>query len=121
MQATQSQRQHMTPVTSPISTTSTNSMLLLATNDGEKKSRELPYQQLRVITLDSNQNYKKCEGKNGTVGRNRHNSMISAAEKTTVIPNYYSIREEMKRELQFNKQVRFIANFYFFKLYDKNK
>lgn len=47
--------------------------------------RDLPYSQI-PITLDSNQNYKKYE------------------PETTVIPNFYSIREEIKRELRLNKQ-----------------
>ncbi|CAD6185848.1 unnamed protein product [Caenorhabditis auriculariae] len=46
---------------------------------------DLPYSKLSV-SVDSNQNYKKYE------------------PDTTVIPNYYSIREDLRRELRLNKQ-----------------
>nr|CDQ03962.1 BMA-CDKA-1, isoform b [Brugia malayi] len=80
---------------STVTSRSTDSMLLLATNQAEKCSRELPYTQLSV-TLDSNQNYKKYEP-------NRRNSLV-IVDTATVIPNYYSIRKEIKRELKLSKQ-----------------
>ncbi|CAJ0578753.1 unnamed protein product, partial [Mesorhabditis spiculigera] len=52
-----------------------------------RTQRELPYTQL-PITVDNNQNYRNYE-----------------PENTTVIPNYYSIRDELQREnLRFNRQ-----------------
>ncbi|KHJ81457.1 hypothetical protein OESDEN_18857 [Oesophagostomum dentatum] len=50
-----------------------------------RTQRDLPYSQI-PITLDNNQNYKRYE------------------PETTVIPNFYSIREDIKRELRLNKQ-----------------
>ncbi|EYC42614.1 hypothetical protein Y032_0524g2919 [Ancylostoma ceylanicum] len=50
-----------------------------------RAQRDLPYSQI-PIALDNNQNYKRYE------------------PETTVIPNFYSIREEIKRELRLNKQ-----------------
>ncbi|WKY00842.1 hypothetical protein Q1695_015120 [Nippostrongylus brasiliensis] len=50
-----------------------------------RTQRDLPYSQI-PIALDNNQNYKRYE------------------PETTVIPNFYSIREEIKRELRLNKQ-----------------
>lgn len=49
------------------------------------RSRDLPYTKMPV-TLDNNQNYKSFE------------------PDTTVIPNFYSIREEIKREMKFQRQ-----------------
>ncbi|EJW77624.1 hypothetical protein WUBG_11467, partial [Wuchereria bancrofti] len=97
MQA-QAQKQRGSTVTSR----STDSMLLLATNQAEKCSRELPYTQLSV-TLDSNQNYKKYEPTVTNPTKNRRNSLV-IVDTATVIPNYYSIRKEIKRELKLNKQ-----------------
>uniref|UniRef100_A0A0R3RP68 Uncharacterized protein n=1 Tax=Elaeophora elaphi TaxID=1147741 RepID=A0A0R3RP68_9BILA len=95
---TQTQKQRATAVASR----STDSMLLLATNQAEKSSRELPYTQLSV-TLDNNQNYKKYEPMTGNRAKNRRNSLV-IIDTTTVIPNYYSIRKEIKRELKLSKQ-----------------
>ncbi|CAJ0599018.1 unnamed protein product [Cylicocyclus nassatus] len=50
-----------------------------------RMQRDLPYSQI-PIALDNNQNYKRYE------------------PETTVIPNFYSIREDIKRELRLNKQ-----------------
>ncbi|CAG9540781.1 unnamed protein product, partial [Cercopithifilaria johnstoni] len=97
MQA-QAQKQRATTVTSH----STDSMLLLSTNQGGKNSREIPYGQLS-LTLDSNQNYKKYESTVTNRAKNRRNSLI-IIDTTTVIPNYYSIRKELKRELKLSKQ-----------------
>ncbi|VDN82574.1 unnamed protein product [Brugia pahangi] len=97
MQA-QAQKQRSSTVTSR----STDSMLLLATNQAEKCSRELPYTQLSV-TLDSNQNYKKYEPAVTNPTKNRRNSLV-IVDTATVIPNYYSIRKEIKRELKLSKQ-----------------
>ncbi|KAE9420264.1 hypothetical protein Angca_009525, partial [Angiostrongylus cantonensis] len=47
--------------------------------------RELPYSQV-TIALDNNQNYKRYE------------------PETNVFSNFYSIREEIKREMRLNKQ-----------------
>ncbi|CAI4229101.1 unnamed protein product [Auanema sp. JU1783] len=49
------------------------------------QNSDLPYSHVPV-TLDNNQNYKRYE------------------PETTVIPNFYSIREELQRELRLNKQ-----------------
>ncbi|PIO73876.1 Cyclin-dependent kinase 5 activator protein [Teladorsagia circumcincta] len=65
--------------TEHIGSRSTDSMATYRTQ------RDLPYSQI-PITLDNNQNYKRYE------------------PETTVIPNFYSIREEIKRELRLNKQ-----------------
>ncbi|EJD73757.1 hypothetical protein LOAG_18841 [Loa loa] len=97
MQA-QAQKQRTTAVTSR----STDSMLLLATDQAEKSSRELPYSQLSV-TLDSNQNYKKYEPTATNSTKNRRNSLV-IVDTATVIPNYYSIRKEIKQELKLSKQ-----------------
>lgn len=108
MQA-QAQKQQATAITSR----STDSMLLLATNQTEKNSRELPYTQLSV-TLDSNQNYKKYEPTTTNRMKHRRNSLV-IVDTTTVIPNYYSIRKEVKRELKLSKQVNFanLAHLFF--------
>lgn len=50
-----------------------------------RSARDLPYTKMPV-TLDNNQNYKNFE------------------PDTTIIPNFYSIREEMRRELSFQRQ-----------------
>ncbi|VDM67159.1 unnamed protein product, partial [Strongylus vulgaris] len=50
-----------------------------------RTQKDLPYSQI-PIALDNNQNYKRYE------------------PETTVIPNFYSIREDIKRELRLNKQ-----------------
>ncbi|VDK84814.1 unnamed protein product [Onchocerca ochengi] len=97
MQA-QAQKQRVITVTSR----STDSMLLLATNQTDKSSHDLPYNQL-AVTLDSNQNYKKYEPVATNRTKNRHNSLIFV-DTTTIIPNYYSIRNEIKRELKLSKQ-----------------
>ncbi|KAL4001931.1 Cyclin-dependent kinase 5 activator family protein [Acanthocheilonema viteae] len=99
MQA-QAQKQRAIAITSR----STDSMLLLAADQTGKNSRDLPYTQLSV-TLDSNQNYKKYEPTTTTTNRvkNRRNSLV-ILDTTTVIPNYYSIRKDVKRELKLNKQ-----------------
>ncbi|VDK41417.1 unnamed protein product, partial [Gongylonema pulchrum] len=99
MQA-QAQKQRATAVTSR----STDSMVLLSTNARSKSSRELPYTQLSV-TLDSNQNYKKYEptALNSSKNGYRRNSLV-ILDSSTIIPNYYSIREEVRRELKLSKQ-----------------
>uniref|UniRef100_A0A915PT34 Uncharacterized protein n=1 Tax=Setaria digitata TaxID=48799 RepID=A0A915PT34_9BILA len=94
--------------TAAVTSRSTDSMLLLATNQADKNSRELPYTQLSV-TLDSNQNYKKYEPTTTNRPKNRRNSLV-IVDTTTIIPNYYSIRKEVKRELKLNKQVKLIIN-----------
>ncbi|VDM91618.1 unnamed protein product [Litomosoides sigmodontis] len=124
----QTQKQRATAVTPH----STDSMLLLAANQAGKDSRELPYTQLSV-TLDSNQNYKKYEIAGATTttttttttvattvttttttvattvtttpnrAKNRRNSLF-VVDTTTVIPNYYNIRKEIKPELKLCKQ-----------------
>ncbi|VDM59158.1 unnamed protein product [Angiostrongylus costaricensis] len=60
---------------------STDSMMSYRTH------RELPYPQV-TIALDDNQNYKS----------------FRYEPETNVISNFYSIREEIKREMQLNKQ-----------------
>ncbi|CAJ0941303.1 unnamed protein product, partial [Mesorhabditis belari] len=67
-----------------------------------RAQRELPYTQL-PITVDNNQNYRNYE------------------PETTVIPNYYSIRDELQREsLRFSKQ-DFVNNNLVSPLKDKAK
>ncbi|KAM3724132.1 Cyclin-dependent kinase 5 activator [Dirofilaria immitis] len=97
MQA-QAQKQRVTAVTSR----SSDSMLLLATNQAEKSSRELPYTQL-AVTLDNNQNYKKYDPNTTNRTKNRRNSLV-IVDTATIIPNYYSIRKEIKREMKLSKQ-----------------
>lgn len=108
MQA-QAQKQRATAMTSR----STDSVVFLSTNPRNKNSRELPYTQLSV-TLDSNQNYKKYEPTVVNASKNgyRRNSLV-ILDSTTIIPNYYSIQEEVRRELKLNKQVRMLSSSFY--------
>lgn len=93
-----------------ITSRSTDSILLRDSNQRNNgNTRELPYVQLSVA-LDNNQNYKKYEPTNNST--NRHES-ITMIDTTTVIPNFYSIREEIRRELKLSKQVRLNCLFFF--------
>ncbi|VDN07470.1 unnamed protein product [Thelazia callipaeda] len=97
MQA-QAQKQRVTTVTSR----STDSMVLLAKNQRDKNCREFSYTQL---ALDNNKNYKKFETTttHARINGCRRNSLVMI-DTTTIIPNYYSIREEVKREMKLSKQ-----------------
>uniref|UniRef100_A0A1I7WC40 RGS domain-containing protein n=1 Tax=Heterorhabditis bacteriophora TaxID=37862 RepID=A0A1I7WC40_HETBA len=80
-----------------------------------RAQKDLPYSQIPVA-LDSNQNYKRFVSLLLKVFFKKTTELpsfilfhqwlnISSYEPdTTVIPNFYSIREELKRELRLNKQ-----------------
>ncbi|KHN81956.1 Cyclin-dependent kinase 5 activator 1 [Toxocara canis] len=89
---------------SAVTSRSTDSMLLRGSHQRNGTTRELPYIQLSVA-LDNNQNYKKYEP---TTNNSHRRDSITVVDSTTVIPNFYSIREEIRRELKLSKQASFV-------------